>query len=156
VPVSTDTQHTTLSALREYLRAVTGELGIGLESCTVDQDSPVSAYVALDTRHPHYPDRDLALLWDERRGWAAAIETRSGEDLIVLRYLADDTVAPPPHRVARFVVALHDDDHTIGQLQSPQPRTPGDHGELATLLRDATPSGRTSAVSRSASGVSSR
>jgi hypothetical protein len=138
VPIPVDAQHTTITSLREYLRAVTEELGIGLESCTVDHDSPVSAYVALDTRHPHYPDRDLALLWDERQGWAAAIETHSGEDLIILRYLADDTVAPPPHRVARFVVALHADDHTIGQPNPPQPRTAGDLDELTALLRAAT------------------
>ena len=30
-----------------YLAAVTGELGIGLESCTVDHATPLSAYVAL-------------------------------------------------------------------------------------------------------------
>jgi hypothetical protein len=88
VPIPVDAQHTTIASLREYLRAVTEELGIGLESCTIDHDSPVSAYVAL---------------------------------LIILRYLADDTVAPPPHRVARFVVALHADDHTIGQPNAPQP-----------------------------------
>uniref|UniRef100_UPI0035E4303C DUF6292 family protein n=1 Tax=Amycolatopsis pithecellobii TaxID=664692 RepID=UPI0035E4303C len=73
----------------DILRKVTDALGIGLESCTVDHDSPVSAYVALDGRLPHYPDRDVALLWDERHGWAAAIETHSGEDLIVLRYQSD-------------------------------------------------------------------
>ncbi|MEC3982766.1 DUF6292 family protein [Amycolatopsis sp. H20-H5] len=74
---------------------MTEQLDIGLESCTIDHGTPVSAYDALEHRHPDYPDRDLALLWDERHGWAAAIETHCGEDLIVLRYLAGDTITPP-------------------------------------------------------------
>jgi hypothetical protein len=129
------TGYPTVPALLGYLRDVTAELGIGLESCTVDHDSPVSAYVALDTRLPHYPDRDVALLWDEVHGWSAAIETHSGEDLIVLRYLGGPSVAPPPHRVARFLRALHDDDHTVGRPDPVPLRTAGDAGELAALLR---------------------
>ncbi|WP_410674238.1 DUF6292 family protein [Amycolatopsis sp. cmx-4-68] len=122
-------------ALLGYLHDVTAELGIGLESCTLDHDTPVSAYVALDTRLPHYPDRDVALLWDEERGWAAAVETHSGEDLIVLRYLGGPTVVPAPRRVARFVTALHEDDHTLGQPGPEILRPAGDPAELAALLR---------------------
>ncbi|GAB3721965.1 hypothetical protein GCM10027598_36260 [Amycolatopsis oliviviridis] len=58
---------------------------VGLESRTVDNDSPVSAYVALDHRLPSHPDRDRALPWDEAHGWAIAIETHSGEDLVIIR-----------------------------------------------------------------------
>jgi hypothetical protein len=128
-------QHPAVPALLGYLRDVTAELGIGLESCTLDHDTPVSAYVALDTRLPHYPGRDVALLWDEERGWAAAVETHSGEDLIVLRYLGGPTVVPSPRRVARFVTALHEDDHTIGQPVPVTLRPAGDDAELAALLR---------------------
>lgn len=134
VELPSTVQHAAIWSLRRYLRAVTGELGIGLESSTIDQDSPVSAYVALDTRHPAYPDRDLALLWDERHGWAAAIETHSGEDLIVLSYLAGNTVTPPPRAVARFVDALRADDHSIGRLHPPHLRSAGRLDDLATLL----------------------
>ncbi|MDS0136847.1 MULTISPECIES: DUF6292 family protein [unclassified Amycolatopsis] len=135
IELPTGYQHPAVPALLGYLRDVTAELGIGLESCTLDHDRPVSAYVALDTRLPHYPDRDVALLWDEERGWAAAIETHSGEDLIVLRYLGGPTVVPPPRRVARFVTALHEDDHTVGRPDPVELRTAGDAGELAALLR---------------------
>ncbi|MET7998266.1 DUF6292 family protein [Amycolatopsis sp. NPDC005232] len=40
-------------------------------------------------------------MWDEERRWAAAIETRSGEDLIVVRYLGT-AVAPQPAEVGWF------------------------------------------------------
>ncbi|KDN17406.1 DUF6292 family protein [Amycolatopsis rifamycinica] len=134
IELPTGYQHPAVPALLGYLREVTAELGIGLESCTLDHDRPVSAYVALDTRLPHYPDRDVALVWDEERGWAAAIETHSGEDLIVLRYLGD-TLTPSPRRVARFVTALHEDDHSVGRPDPVKLRTAGDTAELAALLR---------------------
>lgn len=134
IALPTGYQHPAVPALLGYLRDVTAELGIGLESCTVDHDSPVSAYVALDTRLPHYPDRDVALLWDEERGWSAAVETHSGEDLIVLRYLGGTTVIPSPRRVARFVTALRQDDHTVGRPDPVPLRAAGDAAELAALL----------------------
>ncbi|MGW4056707.1 DUF6292 family protein [Amycolatopsis sp. NPDC004747] len=135
IELPTGYRHPAVPALLEYLRDVTAELGIGLESCTIDHDRPVSAYVALDTRLPHYPDRDLALLWDEERGWAAAIETHSGEDLIVLRHLGGPAVAPAPSRVAKFVTALHEGDHSIGRPDPVRLRTAGDAAAIAALLR---------------------
>ncbi|HET6291560.1 MAG TPA: DUF6292 family protein [Amycolatopsis sp.] len=115
----------TREAVWGYLADVTEALGVGLESCTVDHDSPVSAYVALDGRLPTHPDRDVALLWDELHGWAVAIETHSGEDLIVLRYLGGQTATPKPATVARFVRAVREEDHRFGQL------TPPDFGLLS-------------------------
>jgi hypothetical protein len=94
---------TDLSALRAYLATVASGLGIGLESCTLDADAPVSAYLAVDHKVAAYPDRDVALLWDERGGWSLAVETHSGEDLIVLADLGADDVAPPAERVVAFV-----------------------------------------------------
>ncbi|TDV48753.1 DUF6292 family protein [Actinophytocola oryzae] len=131
--------HPAMAALSEYLTDVTTALGIGLESCTVDHDSPVSAYVALDEHLPGYPDRDVALLWDEVHGWSAAVETHSAEDLIVIRYLGGTTIAPPPARVARFVAALRDDDHRVGTLDPPTVRTAGSLADLDTVLRAAVP-----------------
>jgi hypothetical protein len=127
--------HPAIAALHAYLADVTGALHIGLESCTVDHDTPVSAYIALDERLPGYPDRDVALLWDEVHGWSTAIETHSGEDLIVIRYLGGTTVAPPPAHIARFVAALREDDHSIGRLDPPTIRTAGSLTELDTVLR---------------------
>ncbi|WP_410626939.1 DUF6292 family protein [Amycolatopsis sp. cmx-8-4] len=136
--VPTGHQHPALAALWAYLADVTTALGIGLESCTIDHDSPVSAYIALDEHLPGYPGRDVALLWDEIHGWAAAIETHSGEDLITVRYLGGPTIVPLPEDVARFVVALREDDHRIGCLD-----------RRASALPPAWPS----STSRSAAGA---
>jgi hypothetical protein len=94
---------TDFSALRGYLATVATGLGVGLESCTIDIDAPVSAYLAVDHKAAAYPDRDVALLWDEVGGWSLAVETHSGEDLIVLADLGADEVAPPAERVVAFV-----------------------------------------------------
>ncbi|MFJ8913044.1 DUF6292 family protein [Amycolatopsis sp. NPDC102389] len=110
----------TRDAVWGYLAEVTEALGIGLESCTVDLDDPVSAYVALDERLATHPERDVALLWDEAHGWAVAIETHSGEDLIVLRYLGGKSGTPRPAEVVRFVRAVREDDHSVGQLTPPE------------------------------------
>ncbi|WP_290056543.1 DUF6292 family protein [Amycolatopsis solani] len=128
--------HPAFVALTTYLADVTDALGIGLESCTVDHDAPVSAYVALDGHLPAHPGRDIALLWDERHGWAVAAETHSGEDLIVVRHLGGATVAPSPARVARFVEALREGDHHIGLLDPPAIRIPAGLAELDAVLRN--------------------
>ncbi|GLY38318.1 hypothetical protein Amsp01_043420 [Amycolatopsis sp. NBRC 101858] len=130
------TGHPAFTALWAYLADVTTALGIGPESCTVDHDTPVSAYVALDERLPGYPGHDVALLWDEIRGWAAAIENRSADDLIVVRYLGGPTIAPAPEHVARFVTALREDDHRVGRLAPPALRTAKGLAELDAALRD--------------------
>ncbi|OXM54977.1 DUF6292 family protein [Amycolatopsis alba] len=131
--------HPPLDAVWEYLAEVTGTLGVGLESCTVDQDSPVSAYVALDGEFRAHPGRDTALLWNEIHGWAAAIETHSGEDLIVVRYLGGNTIAPPAVQVAHFVKALRENADPPGRRTPPLLRPP----DLAALLE-----GRPSAKAR--------
>jgi hypothetical protein len=131
--------HPAIAALRDYLADVTTALGIGLESCTVDLDIPVSAYIALDDHLPGYPGRDLALLWDEVHGWSAAIETHSAEDLIVIRYLGGTTITPPPAQVARFVAALRENDHHTGRLDPPAIRAADGLTDLDTVLRAGKP-----------------
>lgn len=91
--------------LRAYVSAVSGALGVGWASCALDLGSPRSAYVALDRRLPSHPDRDLALLWDERQGWTAAVETHSGEDLIQVDRMGG-RIVPPPAEVVRFAAGL--------------------------------------------------
>jgi len=132
--IPTGHPHRAIIALRAYLADVTTALSVGLESCTVDHDTPVSAYIALDERFPGYPDRDVALLWDEVRGWSAAIEPRRTHDLVVIRYLGG-TIVPPPEHVARFVTALREDDHHIGHLHPADLRTAAGLDELDTVLR---------------------
>jgi hypothetical protein len=91
--------------LRRYVRLVCEALGYAGDEFHVQTESPATGYVPLDGRIPAFPDRDVALLWDERHGWCGAIETASGEDLIVLSYLGTD-VLPRPRRVARFAAEL--------------------------------------------------
>lgn len=92
-------------ALRRYAGLVSEALGLTGETFWVHTESPTTGYIPLDDRAPGFPGRDLALLWDERHGWSAAIETASGEDLIVVSYLGKD-ILPPPLVVARFVTDL--------------------------------------------------
>jgi hypothetical protein len=80
------------------------------------------------------PDRDLALLWDERHGWSAAMETHSGEDLIVLAYLNGEDVLPEPCEVARFLAALRANDHSVGRPDPPRLRAAGHHDALTARL----------------------
>jgi hypothetical protein len=105
--------------LRHYVSEVARALGVGPESTTVDPATPASAYLALDGRVPGYPGRDLALLWDERHGWSAAVETHSGEDLVIVSYVdPKHGLVPSPRLLARFVTALRAGDH-IGRVDPP-------------------------------------
>jgi hypothetical protein len=120
--------------LSDYLDAVSSKLGIGLESCAVDLDVPASAYVALDWRLSGFPHLDLALLWDEQHGWAAAVEAPRGEELTELAYLGGTEIVPDPRHVVRFLAALRAGDDTLGQRDTPGFREAGDHEELLEQL----------------------
>jgi hypothetical protein len=91
--------------LRGYVRLVTEGLGLTGECSYVHVNRPAAAYLALDGRLPGFPDRDVALSWDEGCGWSAAVETHSGEDLIVVAYFGSD-VLPPPEAVAEWARGL--------------------------------------------------
>jgi uncharacterized protein DUF6292 len=91
--------------LRRYVGLVTEALGYTGHAFHVQTEAPTNAYLPLDERMPAFPDRDVALLWDERHGWSGAIETASGEDLIVVSYLGTD-ILPSPRAVARFATDL--------------------------------------------------
>ncbi|MFI7121711.1 DUF6292 family protein [Amycolatopsis sp. NPDC049868] len=126
-----EADHDLRCGLAGYLAAVSVAVGVGVESCAVDLDHPASAYVALDVRLPGRPGRDTALLWDEGHGWAFAMETHSGEDLLVLAYLGGDLV-PSPAEVARFVAAI---ESAAGPLAAPvPPDRQTDHEDLKERL----------------------
>ncbi len=110
---------TFLRTLRGYLASVGAALGVGLESCALDIDTPVSAYLALDHKVAALPDRDVALLWDEQHGWSLAAETRSGEDMVILSWMDADTVTPPADLVVRFV-----EEFCAGETQPPDAPVP--------------------------------
>ncbi|HYS41116.1 MAG TPA: DUF6292 family protein [Pseudonocardiaceae bacterium] len=120
--------------LRGYLAAVATGLGVGLESCAIDSLSPAAAYVALDGRVQRFPERDLALLWEERFGWSAAVEVPSDRNLIVLTYHGGDLV-PPPSEIGAFVAAVRSGDHSMGQPNPPSPAVPVARQELTLRLQ---------------------
>ncbi|ONI85176.1 hypothetical protein ALI22I_31175 [Saccharothrix sp. ALI-22-I] len=96
--------------LQRYVKAVAVELGLAGECTYADPGPPATAYLAVDGNLPSFPDRDLALQWDEEYGWAAAVETRSGEPPIVISYLGGDVLSTPA-AVAAFLAALLHDAH---------------------------------------------
>jgi Family of unknown function (DUF6292) len=115
--VDTDPYGVVVAGLRGYVDRVSRALGVGPDGNCWELEDRASAYIALDGRLPGYPDHDLALIWDEENGWAAALETPTGDDLVVLCYLGID-VLPPPYAVADFVAALRADDYP-GQPDPP-------------------------------------
>jgi hypothetical protein len=104
------------NAVREllaYVSGVTRALGFSGECSCVQADGPcLSAYLAVDGHLPGFADRDVALLWDEERGWSVAVESDSAEPPFVLSRLRGP-VRPEPAAVARWVETLdlvHDDE----------------------------------------------
>ncbi|HEY0498638.1 MAG TPA: DUF6292 family protein [Kutzneria sp.] len=102
--------------LRAYVAEVATALGVGPESTMVDATAPASAYLALDGSAPSFPDRDLALLWDERTGWSAVAETHSGDDLVLGRPDPVHGVRPEPAVLTRFVRAVLAGDIAAGDI----------------------------------------
>ncbi|MEU7524443.1 DUF6292 family protein [Saccharothrix sp. NPDC042600] len=90
-------------ALHAYVRQVSAALGLSGEQFCVDP--PATAYIALDSRLPHWPDREVALLWDQHYGWSLAVETHSGEDLLVHAHY-DTALTPPAAEVAAWTAAV--------------------------------------------------
>ncbi|MEV6824639.1 DUF6292 family protein [Amycolatopsis sp. NPDC051102] len=134
-----DTEFSFERRLRGYLGAVARAVGVGLESCTLDTGTPAAAYIALDWRLSRFPGHDLALVWDEVHGWAAAIEDAAGAT--VLTYLGGE-ILPEPRSVVRFLAAVRADDPEAGTLEAPVLREAGDHEQLLNLVPEVAPAGR--------------
>ncbi|WP_216214318.1 DUF6292 family protein [Amycolatopsis aidingensis] len=98
--------------LAGYLRAVAGALAVPAEATSFEISDTVSAYLGLARRWNRRPERDLMLVWNERYGWALAVEPESGEPGTVLSYLPDEQVVPGPATVARFVTEVLDGHRT--------------------------------------------
>jgi hypothetical protein len=128
--------------LRRYVRLVAEAIGVGAEASTIQLDEPVSVYLALDRCSPRHPDQDLALLWDERRGWALGVESVASADVLVLGFLADELL-PSPSTVADYVAAACRDegfgaalpDETLRD-ETPPDETLPDAKSLAGRLAD--------------------
>ncbi|MEU4744310.1 DUF6292 family protein [Actinosynnema sp. NPDC023658] len=94
-------------AVLTYVSQVTRALGLSGEcSCVQSDAGRLGAYLALDGHLPGFADRDVALLWDEGRGWAVAVESDSAEPPFVLSRLRGPA-RPDPAVVARWVDQLH-------------------------------------------------
>jgi len=131
--------------LRRYAGLVTEALGYTGQAFHVQTECPATAYIPLDERMPAFPGRDVALLWDERHGWCGAIETASGEDLIVVSYLGTD-VLPAPRVVARFATGLVAGNGP-GQAAPPGFREAGADDDLAARLAAYAPDPQLAATS---------
>ncbi|MEU4745008.1 DUF6292 family protein [Actinosynnema sp. NPDC023658] len=119
--------------LARYVRAVAAGLGSAERRWSTDPGPPATAYLPLDPPLPSFPDRDLALLWDEEYGWAAAVRTRADEPPVVITYLGGD-VLPTPADVAAFVAALRSGRHP-GDPRPIRLRTYGGPDDLPGRLR---------------------
>jgi hypothetical protein len=108
-------------------------VGVGWESCTLDAGTPAAAYIALDWRLSRFQGHDLALVWDEVHGWAAAVEDATGEASTVLAYLGRE-VLPDPRAVVRFLAAVRAGDPDAGTLEAPVLRKAGDHERLLAMV----------------------
>lgn len=109
----------TEQALHAYVTRVATGLGLGPESWFCEFTDVRAAYLALAGRLPEAPDRDAALVWDDRLGWSVAIETGSAEDLLVLAWFGADPL-PAPEDVVAFVKHLLN-GQPAGQPTPPTP-----------------------------------
>lgn len=107
--------------LRQYLLTVAAKLDAPAWFC--EAGAPASAYLALDRRLTRFPDHETALLWDERNGWAAAVESVTGDEVVVLAYLGED-VLPEADAVVAFVGEIYGDTYP-GRPDPPNFRLPG-------------------------------
>ncbi len=116
--------------LLRYVGLVGDAIGMGAAASMVQLDEPISVYLPLDRCAAEYRDRDLALLWDERCGWALAVESGGGVDLRIAGFLGSGLV-PAPRVVADYVDrACHGGG--FGDASPPEPAA----ADLAGLLAD--------------------
>lgn len=121
-----------LAGLPGYLHRVATAVGVDPAHVEATTSAlPATGYLALSHRLASFPELDLALLWDEESGWAAALETPAGE-LILLDCLTGD-VLPAPHTVADFLTRLRATLYP-GQKTRTRLRTADTDHNLATRL----------------------
>ncbi len=99
--------------LDRYVTMITEGLGVTDTPSYTDITSPAIAYIELAEPFPLFPNRPAALLWDESYGWAAAIESASGRDWVMVAYLGME-VLPHPDMVVAFARRLLRGNHADG------------------------------------------
>jgi hypothetical protein len=89
--------------LAGYVEEVAAALGLSAAGIGYEVTDTATGYIALATRSPTAPHRDLMLTWTDTDGWVLAVEpTRPGEDPEALARLRGQLL-PAPGLVARFV-----------------------------------------------------
>ena len=89
--------------LAGYVEEVADALGLSAAGIGYEVTDAATGYIALLTRSPTAPDRDLMLAWTDTSGWELAIEpTRPGENPVALACLHGQLL-PAPGLVVRFV-----------------------------------------------------
>lgn len=129
--------------LRRYTIQVAAALGSGPEATWCEWADVPSAYIALERRMPHYPDRDTALTWSAEHGWAVTVETGCGEDLLITASL-DGDLLPAPQTVAAWARAVLAGRHTHARSRpNPTAGTNLTRRVADWARRDPTPGDRT-------------
>ncbi|SFB29015.1 hypothetical protein SAMN05216266_107282 [Amycolatopsis marina] len=118
--------------LAGYVRSVAALIGVPPEGTTCEISDSANAYLAVARRCRRHPDDDVMLLWNERDGWHAALETLPGEQPAVLAYLGGPLV-PAPDAVAEFAESVIA-GRPVGQRNSPDLRPTGTSDHLASVL----------------------
>jgi hypothetical protein len=107
-------------------------IGVPHEGTTCEISDSANAYLAVARRCRTHPGHDLMLLWSERDGWHAALETVPGEEPAVLAYLGGPLV-PEPQCVADFAEAIIAGT-AAGSPAAPTVRTDGELEQLQASL----------------------
>jgi hypothetical protein len=63
-----DFEDTVVRGLRRYVRSVGTAVGLDGECSYIHTEEPTTAYIPMEGRLREFPERDVALLWDERHG----------------------------------------------------------------------------------------
>lgn len=87
--------------LRHYVARIADGFAVGTGASYCETAEFATAYIALPERAAGWPDHDAALLWDQRHGWALAIERFPGAALEVVAYQGN-TLVPTPSAVLAF------------------------------------------------------
>jgi hypothetical protein len=120
------------SGLAGYVRTVAALIGVPHKGTTCEISDSANAYLAVARRCRAHPGHDLMLLWTERDGWHAALETMPGEEPAVLAYLGEPLV-PEPQSVADFAEAIID-GRPAGVPTQPPARAAAEREQLTASL----------------------
>lgn len=107
-----------------YIDRIAHGLGLGSESTAHEWAEEATAYIALEQRLAQAPERDVALIWDQHYGWAVAVETGCGEDLLVHAWYGTHNLLPEPDELVRFTTTVLTTTVPAAPVPAPAPSPP--------------------------------